>query len=80
MKTIGLIGGMSYSSTIIYYELLNKLSNACFDQNAAKTAVNMVVFVARRDKWRIRAKQNLNFLENMFNFFLLLLKYSIFYL
>ena len=26
MKTIGLIGGMSYSSTIIYYDLLNKLS------------------------------------------------------
>ena len=30
MKTIGLIGGMSYSSTIIYYELLNKLSNDHF--------------------------------------------------
>tara|TARA_B100001121_G_scaffold297692_1_gene304435 strand:+ start:63 stop:749 length:687 start_codon:yes stop_codon:yes gene_type:complete len=31
MKTIGLIGGMSYSSTIIYYEQLNKLSNEHFD-------------------------------------------------
>ena len=31
MKTIGLIGGMSYSSTIIYYEQLNKLSNDHFD-------------------------------------------------
>ena len=31
MKTIGLIGGMSYSSTIIYYEQLNKLSNRHFD-------------------------------------------------
>ena len=31
MKTIGLIGGMSYSSTIIYYEHLNKLSNDHFD-------------------------------------------------
>ena len=30
MKTIGLIGGMSYSSTIIYYEQLNKLSNEYF--------------------------------------------------
>mgnify|MGYP003311976112 CR=1 FL=1 len=46
---------------------LKKLSKACFDQNAAKTAVNMVVFVTRRDKWKIRAKQNLDFLENMFN-------------
>ena len=48
-------------------ETLKKLSKACFDQNAAKTAVNMVVFVARRDKWRERAKYNLNFLEDMFN-------------
>tara|TARA_A100001035_G_scaffold86510_1_gene67167 strand:+ start:661 stop:1347 length:687 start_codon:yes stop_codon:yes gene_type:complete len=31
MNTIGLIGGMSYSSTIIYYEQLNKLSNEHFD-------------------------------------------------
>ena len=46
---------------------LKKLSKACFNQNAAKTAVNMVVFVARRDKWRERAKYNLDFLENMFN-------------
>ena len=46
---------------------LKKLSKACFDQNAAKTAVNMVVFVARRDKWRERAKYNLDFLENMFD-------------
>lgn len=47
-------------------ETLKKLSNACFNQNAAKTAANMVVFVARRDKWKKRAKQNLEFLENMF--------------
>ena len=47
-------------------ETLKKLSNACFNQNAAKTAINMVVFVARRDKWKKRAKQNLEFLENMF--------------
>ena len=26
-------------------KVLNQLSKACFDQNAAKTAVNMVVFV-----------------------------------
>ena len=48
-------------------ETLKKLSKACFDQNAAKTAVNMVVFVARRDKWRERAKYNLDFLEDMFD-------------
>ncbi len=27
MKTIGLIGGMSYESTIVYYELINKMVN-----------------------------------------------------
>jgi len=48
-------------------KVLNQLSKACFDQNAAKTAVNMVVFVTRRDKWKIRARQNLDFLENMFD-------------
>ena len=48
-------------------KVLNQLSKACFDQNAAKTAVNMVVFVARRDKWRERAKYNLDFLEDMFD-------------
>ncbi len=48
-------------------ETLKKISKACFDQNAAKTAINMVVFVARRDKWRERAKYNLDFLENMFD-------------
>ena len=48
-------------------EILKKLSKACFNQNAAKTAVNMIVFVARRDKWRERAKYNLDFLEDMFD-------------
>ena len=48
-------------------DTLKKISKACFDQNAAKTAVNMVVFVARRDKWRERAKENLSFLEQMFD-------------
>lgn len=48
-------------------DTLKKLSKACFNQNAAKTAINMVVFVARRDKWRERAKYNLDFLEDMFD-------------
>ena len=48
-------------------KILQKLSKACCDQNAAKTAVNMVVFVTRRDKWKVRAKQNLHFLEKMFD-------------
>ncbi|MAE33192.1 MAG: aspartate racemase [Actinobacteria bacterium] len=31
MKTIGLIGGMSYSSTISYYEQLNSITNNLYD-------------------------------------------------
>ena len=45
---------------------LKKIAHSCFNQNAATTSENMVVFVARRDKWRSRAKQNLNFLEDLF--------------
>lgn len=32
----------------------------CLDQRAVKTAKHLVVFVTRRDKWRERAKWNLN--------------------
>tara|TARA_B100000900_G_scaffold120206_1_gene101506 strand:- start:215 stop:946 length:732 start_codon:yes stop_codon:yes gene_type:complete len=48
-------------------KILKKIAYACFNQNAAKTSKNMVVFVARRDKWRSRAKENLNFLEKLFD-------------
>ena len=45
MKTIGLIGGMSYSSTIIYYEKLNKLSNEHFgDLTTPKILLSSVNF------------------------------------
>jgi len=38
---------------------LKKLSNYCFDQSAAETAQQMVVFVVRKDLWKKRAKANL---------------------
>ena len=45
MKTIGLIGGMSYSSTVIYYDLLNKLSNDHFgDLTTPKILLSSVNF------------------------------------
>jgi len=45
MKTIGLIGGMSYSSTLIYYERLNKLSNDHFgDLTTPKIILSSVNF------------------------------------
>jgi nitroreductase len=38
---------------------LEKYVPLCLDQRAAKTAKHLVVFVTRRDKWRERAKWNL---------------------
>jgi nitroreductase len=40
-------------------ELRAKFVPLCMDQQAAKTAKQMVVFVTRRDKWKERAKWNL---------------------
>jgi len=45
---------------------LATLSKYCFDQNAAKTAQQIVVIVARRDLWRKRAMANLGFLNTQF--------------
>ena len=47
-------------------KILQKLSKACFDQNAAKTANQLVVFVTRKDLWKSRAKSNIDFLNNSF--------------
>jgi nitroreductase len=51
---------------IVDKSVLAKLSQACFNQNAAKTAKEMVVFVVRKDKWSKRAKQNYDFIDNQF--------------
>ena len=45
-------------------ETLGKMAEACLNQNAAKTAQQLVVVVARKDLWRKRAKANINFLNN----------------
>lgn len=47
-------------------QTLGALSRNCFDQNAAKTAQQIVVVVARRDLWRKRARANLGFLDTQF--------------
>lgn len=46
--------------------LLQKLSKACFNQNAAKTANQLVVVLARKDLWRSRKNANLRFLQEAF--------------
>lgn len=45
-------------------ELLKKMTKACLDQNAAKTAQQLVVVVSRKDLWRKRAKANVAFLRS----------------
>jgi nitroreductase len=48
-------------------EILKKLAKACFNQNAAKTARQMVVIVVRKDLWSKRAKANIDFLDRAFD-------------
>jgi nitroreductase len=47
-------------------EVLSKLSGACFNQNAAKTAQQMVVVVARKDLWKKRVRSNIEFLKSQY--------------
>ena len=42
------------------------LAKACLNQNAARTATQFVVAVARKDKWKSRVKANLAFLKQQF--------------
>lgn len=42
---------------------LKKITEACLGQNAAKTAKQIIVVVARRDLWKKRAKANREFLK-----------------
>jgi nitroreductase len=48
-------------------EMLAKLAAACFNQSAAKTAQQLVVVVARKDLWRERAKDNIDFLNKTYD-------------
>jgi nitroreductase len=47
-------------------EIINKISPMCFDQNAARTAQQLVVFVTRKDLWKKRAKSNLGNIDSTF--------------
>ena len=52
---------------VINKEVIKSLSHACFDQNAAKTAQQLVVVLARKDLWRQRCKENIDFLNKAFD-------------
>ena len=45
-------------------KVLQKLSKACFNQNAAKTAKQLVVIVVRKDLWKKRANWNIEVISN----------------
>ena len=45
-------------------DLMKKISRACFDQPAARTANQFVVIVTRKDLWKSRRKFNMNYIKN----------------
>ena len=48
---------------VINDEIKMNISKSCFDQPAAKTAKQIVVTVVRKDLWRNRANDNLDFFK-----------------
>jgi nitroreductase len=51
---------------IVSTKVIQNLSVACLDQNAAKTAQQIVVVVARKDLWKKRVQSNINFLKSQY--------------
>lgn len=47
-------------------ETIQKIAPFCFNQNAARTAQELVVFVTRKDLWRKRRKANLEMIDSIF--------------
>ena len=47
-------------------DTIAKIAPFCFNQNAARTAQQLVIFVTRKDLWKQRAKANLRFIDSNF--------------
>jgi nitroreductase len=47
-------------------DTISKIAPFCFNQNAARTAQQLVIFVTRKDLWKQRAKANLSFIDKNF--------------
>src|SRR6056300_1728862 len=45
-------------------KVIKKLTKACFNQNAAKTAKQLVVIVVRKDLWKKRDNWNIEVISN----------------
>jgi len=52
---------------VVDKQIINKLAPACFNQNAIKTAQQLVIVVTRKDLWRKRCKANIDFLNKAFD-------------
>lgn len=51
---------------IVSPEIIQQITKASFDQNAAKTAQQMVIVVARKDLWRKRVQSNIAHLKSLY--------------
>jgi len=51
---------------IISEDIKEKMVPYCFDQNAAKTAQQLVVIVTRKDLWKKRAKANIKHINSLY--------------
>ena len=47
-------------------ETLQKIASLCFNQNAARTAEQLVIFVTRKDLWKKRKNSNLKMIDTIF--------------
>lgn len=47
-------------------DIIQKITPLCFEQNAAKTAQQLVVFTVRKDLWSKRAKANLEYIDQLY--------------
>lgn len=47
-------------------QTISQIAPLCFNQNAAKTAQQLVIVVVRKDLWKQRAKANLQYLNTIF--------------
>lgn len=71
MKTIGLIGGITPQSTIMYYQVLNKLAAKSFgEKHSAKVLINSVDFgeiskLQTEGKWDVLATIMVNAAKNL---------------
>lgn len=51
---------------VVTPETIQEIAQASFNQNAAKTAQQIVVVVTRKDLWRTRMQSNIDYLKNLF--------------